>query len=153
MAEGSSSAAGSSSSAPVKPSGKLLPLFLYFSLSLSTDPKVVPARSLLDDPKVITVSNMKQENNKVTKELQAGLDHVRGLQVEIGRTVLKLRDNIELSIGRSNRAQKNFISLSVKGGVPLRTFLFGSKPKKASLFSCMPAMPKPVSDMRPGHFR
>lgn len=99
------------------------------------------------------VSNMKQENNKVTKELQAGLDHVRGLQVEIGRTLLKLRDNVELSITRSNRAQQNFKSLSVKSGVPLRTFLFGSKPKKASLFSCMPAIPKPGSDMRPGHFR
>lgn len=99
------------------------------------------------------VSNMKQENNKVTKELQAGLDHVRGLQVEIGRAILKLRDNIELSIGRSNRAQQNFRSLSVKAGVPLKTFLFGSKPKKPSLFSCMPAMPKPVSDMRPGLFR
>ncbi|KAK8454000.1 hypothetical protein SEVIR_5G378100v4 [Setaria viridis] len=99
------------------------------------------------------VSNMKQENNKVTKELQAGLDHVRGLQVEIGRAILKLRDNVELSIGRSNRAQQNFRSLSVKAGVPLRTFLFGSKPKKPSLFSCMPAMPKPVSDMRPGLFR
>jgi len=101
------------------------------------------------------VSNMKQENNKVTKELQAGLDHVRGLQVEIGRALLKLKDNIELSIGRSNRAQQNFRSLSVKAGVPLRTFLFGSKPKKPSLFSCMPAMPKPVSDMRPkpGLFR
>jgi hypothetical protein len=95
------------------------------------------------------VSNMKQENNKVTKELQAGLDHVRGLQVEIGRAVLKLRDNIELSIGRSNRAQKNFRSLS-KARVPLRNFLFGSKPKKGSLFSCMPVMPKPVSDMRQG---
>jgi len=101
------------------------------------------------------VSNMKQENNKVTKELQAGLDHVRGLQVDIGRALLKLKDNIELSIGRSNRAQQNFRSLSVKAGVPLRTFLFGSKPKKPSLFSCMPAMPKPVSDMRPkpGLFR
>jgi len=101
------------------------------------------------------VSNMKQENNKVTKELQAGLDHVRGLQVEIGRALLKLKDNIELSIGRSNRAQQNFRSLSVKAGVPLRTFLFGSKPKKPSLFSCMPAMPKPVYDMRPkpGLFR
>ncbi|KAJ1263920.1 hypothetical protein BS78_09G223300 [Paspalum vaginatum] len=99
------------------------------------------------------VSNMKQENNKVTKELQAGIDHVRGLQVEIGRALLKLRDNIELSISKSNRAQHNFRSLSVKAGVPLRTFLFGSKPKKASLFSCMPAMPKPVSDMRPGLFR
>uniref|UniRef100_A0A0A9D088 Uncharacterized protein n=1 Tax=Arundo donax TaxID=35708 RepID=A0A0A9D088_ARUDO len=100
------------------------------------------------------VSNMKQENNKVTKELQAGLDHVRGLQVEVGRALLKLRENIELSIGRGNRAQQNFRSLSVKAGVPLRTFLFGSKPKKASLFSCMgPVMPKPVSDMRPGFFR
>ncbi|XP_062225375.1 protein NETWORKED 2A-like [Phragmites australis] len=100
------------------------------------------------------VSNMKQENNKVTKELQAGLDHVRGLQVEVGRALLKLRENIELSIGRSNRAQQNFRSLSVKAGVPLRTFLFGSKPKRASLFSCMgPIMPKPVSDMRPGLFR
>uniref|UniRef100_A0A0A9B9X9 NET2A-D/KIP1-like C-terminal domain-containing protein n=1 Tax=Arundo donax TaxID=35708 RepID=A0A0A9B9X9_ARUDO len=97
---------------------------------------------------------MKQENNKVTKELQAGLDHVRGLQVEVGRAFLKLRENIELSIGRSNRSQQNFRSLSVKAGVPLRTFLFGSKPKKASLFSCMgPVMPKPVSDMRPGLFR
>ncbi|RLM92765.1 protein NETWORKED 2A-like isoform X2 [Panicum miliaceum] len=62
------------------------------------------------------VSNMKQENNKVTKELQAGIDHVRGLQVEIGRALLKLKDNIELSIGRSNRAQQNFRSLSVKAG-------------------------------------
>jgi DNA repair exonuclease SbcCD ATPase subunit len=100
------------------------------------------------------VSNMKQENNKVTKELKAGLDHVRGLQVEIGRSLLKLRENIELNIGRSNRTQHNFRAMSVKAGVPLRTFLFGPKPKKASLFSCMgPVMPKPVSDMRPGHFR
>ncbi|TVU36732.1 hypothetical protein EJB05_18677 [Eragrostis curvula] len=100
------------------------------------------------------VSNMKQENNKVTKELQAGLDHVRGLQVEVGRALLKLRENIELNIGRSNRTQHNFRSMSVKAGVPLRTFLFGPKPKKASLFSCMgPVMPKPVSDMRPGLFR
>lgn len=100
------------------------------------------------------VSNMKQENNKVTKELQAGLHHVRALQVEVGRALLKLRENIELSIVRGNRAQQNFRALSVKAGVPLRTFLFGTKPKKASLFSCMsPAMPKPVADMRPGLFR
>ncbi|GJM92642.1 hypothetical protein PR202_ga09128 [Eleusine coracana subsp. coracana] len=100
------------------------------------------------------VSNMKQENNKVTKELQAGLDHVRGLQVEVGRALLKLRENIELNIGRSSRTQHNFRAMSVKAGVPLRTFLFGPKPKKASLFSCMgPVMPKPVSDMRPGLFR
>uniref|UniRef100_A0A0D9V7I8 NAB domain-containing protein n=1 Tax=Leersia perrieri TaxID=77586 RepID=A0A0D9V7I8_9ORYZ len=100
------------------------------------------------------VSSMKQENNKVTKELQAGMDHVRGLQVEVGRALLKLRENIELSIVRGNRTQHSFRSLSVKAGVPLRTFLFGNKPKKASLFSCMgPVMPKPVADMRSGLFR
>jgi DNA repair exonuclease SbcCD ATPase subunit len=88
------------------------------------------------------VSNMKQENNKVTKELQAGLEHVRGLQVEIGRTVLKLRDNIELSIGRSSRAHQNFRYLSGKAGVPQRTSLFGSRTKKTSLFSCMPPIAK-----------
>jgi flagellar motility protein MotE (MotC chaperone) len=83
------------------------------------------------------VLNMKQENNKVAKELEAGLDHVRGLQVEVGRVLLKLRENLELSIARSNRAQQNFRALSTKAGVPLRTFLFGAKPKKPSLFSCM----------------
>ncbi|KAK3138536.1 hypothetical protein QOZ80_5AG0370220 [Eleusine coracana subsp. coracana] len=83
------------------------------------------------------VLNMKQENNKVAKELEAGLDHVRGLQVEVGRVLLKLRENLELSMARSNRAQQNFRNLSTKAGVPLRTFLFGSKPKKPSLFSCM----------------
>jgi len=83
------------------------------------------------------VLNMKQENNKVAKELEAGLDHVRGLQVEVGRVLLKLRENLEISIARSHRAQQNFRNLSTKAGVPLRTFLFGSKPKRPSLFSCM----------------
>jgi hypothetical protein len=83
------------------------------------------------------VHNMKQENNKVAKELEAGLDHVRGLQVEVGRVLLKLRENLEVSIARSHRAQQNFRNLSTKAGVPLRTFLFGSKPKRPSLFSCM----------------
>ncbi|OEL23217.1 Protein NETWORKED 2A [Dichanthelium oligosanthes] len=83
------------------------------------------------------VLNMKQEHNKVAKELEAGLDHVRGLQVEVGRVLLKLRENLEISIARSHRAQQNFRNLSTKAGVPLRTFLFGSKPKKPSLFSCM----------------
>ncbi|CAN6359803.1 unnamed protein product [Urochloa humidicola] len=83
------------------------------------------------------VLNMKQENNKVSKELEAGLDHVRGLQVEVGRVLLKLRENLEVSIARSHRAQQNFRNLSTKAGVPLRTFLFGSKPKRPSLFSCM----------------
>ncbi|KAG8068377.1 hypothetical protein GUJ93_ZPchr0005g15255 [Zizania palustris] len=100
------------------------------------------------------VLNMKQENNKVAKELEAGLDHVRSLQVEVGRVLLKLRENLELSIARSNRAnraQQNFRNLSTKAGVPLRTFLFGTKPKKPSLFSCMgPGVYKHHSGSRPG---
>uniref|UniRef100_A0A0D9WHH2 NAB domain-containing protein n=1 Tax=Leersia perrieri TaxID=77586 RepID=A0A0D9WHH2_9ORYZ len=95
------------------------------------------------------VLNMKQENNKVAKELEAGLDHVRSLQVEVGRVLLKLRENLELSIARSNRAQQNFRNLSTKAGVPLRTFLFGAKPKKPSLFSCMgPGVHKHYSGSR-----
>uniref|UniRef100_A0A804QRE8 NAB domain-containing protein n=1 Tax=Zea mays TaxID=4577 RepID=A0A804QRE8_MAIZE len=83
------------------------------------------------------VLNMKQENNKVAKELEAGLDHVRGLQVEVGRVLLKLRENLEVSLERSHRAQQNFRNLSTKAGIPLRTFLFGSKTRKSSFFSCM----------------
>ncbi|KAF0923838.1 hypothetical protein E2562_007697 [Oryza meyeriana var. granulata] len=97
------------------------------------------------------VLNMKQENNKVAKELEAGLDHVRSLQVEVGRVLLKLRENLELSIARSNRAQQNFRNLSTKAGVPLRTFLFGTKPKKPSLFSCMgPGVHKHYGGSRAG---
>lgn len=97
------------------------------------------------------VLNMKQENNKVAKELEAGLDHVRGLQVEVGRVLLNLRENLELSIARSNRAQQNFRALSTKAGVPLRTFLFGAKPKKPSLFSCMgPGMHKQYGSSKHG---
>lgn len=97
------------------------------------------------------VLNMKQENNKVAKELEAGLDHVRGLQVEVGRVLLKLRENLEVSIARSHRAQQNFRNLSTKAGVPLRTFLFGSKPKRPSLFSCMgPGVHKQHSGSKAG---
>ncbi|XP_066363604.1 protein NETWORKED 2A-like [Miscanthus floridulus] len=97
------------------------------------------------------VLNMKQENNKVAKELEAGLDHVRGLQVEVGRVLLKLRENLEVSIARSHRAQQNFRNLSTKAGVPLRTFLFGSKPKRPSLFSCMgPGLHKQHSGSKAG---
>jgi hypothetical protein len=70
--------------------------------------------------------------------------------VEVGRVLLKLRENLELSIARSNRAQQNFRALSTKAGVPLRTFLFGTKPKKPSLFSCMgPGMHKQYGSSKP----
>uniref|UniRef100_A0A804Q000 NAB domain-containing protein n=1 Tax=Zea mays TaxID=4577 RepID=A0A804Q000_MAIZE len=68
------------------------------------------------------VLNMKQENNKVAKELEAGLDHVRGLQVELGRVILKLRENLKVSIARSHRTQQNFRTLSTKENPVLVAF-------------------------------
>jgi predicted nucleic acid-binding Zn-ribbon protein len=100
------------------------------------------------------IGNMQQENNKVAKELQAGLDHVRGLQVEIGKLLLKLRRSFEMANSRhSNPLHNHFKNLSSKTRIPLRTFLFGTKPKKQSIFSCMnPALQKQYSDLRAAGF-
>ncbi|XP_078154588.1 protein NETWORKED 2A-like [Carex rostrata] len=100
------------------------------------------------------IGNMQQENNKVAKELQAGLDHVRGLQVEIGKLLLKLRRSFALANSRhSNPLHNHFRNLSNKTRIPLRTFLFGTKPKKQSIFSCMnPALQKQYSDLRAAGF-
>ncbi|KAJ3703263.1 hypothetical protein LUZ61_006968 [Rhynchospora tenuis] len=100
------------------------------------------------------IGNMQQENNKVAKELQAGLDHVRGLQVEIGKVLLKLRRSFELAHSRnSNPLHNHFKNLSIKTRIPLRTFLFGTKPKKQSIFACMnPALQKQYSDLRAAGF-
>lgn len=78
------------------------------------------------------ILSMKQENNKVANEMQAGLDHITALQLEVERTVLaklNLCDQLPHSESRSP--------------VPLRSYIFGIKPKKQknSIFSCMhPAM-------------
>ncbi|OAY83927.1 protein NETWORKED 2A-like isoform X2 [Ananas comosus] len=107
------------------------------------------------------VLNMQQENNKVAKELETGLDHVRGLQAEAGRALLKLRDCFALSAGsrtsshhhsqQHHHQHNHFRTLSTKTRIPLRTFLFGTKPKKPSIFSCMnPALQKQYSDLRAG---
>ncbi|CAN6458394.1 unnamed protein product [Victoria cruziana] len=98
------------------------------------------------------VLNMQQENKKVADELQAGLDHVRGLQLEIEKNLLKLKENFGLSGSKhhhNNHLQYMRQTLS-RTRIPLRTFIFG-KPKKPSLFSCMnPALQKQYSDMRAG---
>lgn len=100
------------------------------------------------------IGNMQQENNKVAKELQAGLDHVRGLQVEIGKLLLKLRRSFQPANTRhSNPLHNHFRNLSNKTRIPLKTFLFGTKPKKQSIFSCMnPALQKQYSDLRAAGF-
>ncbi|CAL9112589.1 unnamed protein product [Musa textilis] len=99
------------------------------------------------------VLSMQLENNKVAKELQAGLDYVRGLQVEISWTLSKLNKNFELAGSRYSQQNSHqhhpLRHLSTKTRVPLRTFLFGTKPKKPSIFSCMnPALHKQYNGLR-----
>ncbi|XP_051141190.1 kinase-interacting protein 1-like [Andrographis paniculata] len=76
------------------------------------------------------IMNMKQENNKVRNELQAALDLVRILQIEVEKMLRQL--NQELGIGSEDPENQK------RPKVPLRAFLFGTKKKhKTSLFSCM----------------
>ncbi|TKY58715.1 NETWORKED 2D [Spatholobus suberectus] len=80
------------------------------------------------------VLNMKQENNRVADELQAGLDLVTTLQLDGEKALAKLNERFGLS--NSKKSQRTSDSQS---SVPLRSFIFGVKPKKQkqSIFSCM----------------
>jgi hypothetical protein len=84
------------------------------------------------------ILNMKQENNKVADELQAGLDHITTLQLEVERTLAKLNEEFKLS-GSKNRQNIQLSHSVSRSRVPLRSFIFGTKPKKhrTSIFSCM----------------
>ncbi|KAK8672998.1 hypothetical protein V6N13_111354 [Hibiscus sabdariffa] len=75
------------------------------------------------------ILNMKQENNKVAEELQAGLDEARTLQLEVERTLAKLSEDWEISGSKVNRSGQLQNSDS-PNRVPLRSFIFGVKPKK-----------------------
>ncbi|OEL23320.1 Kinase-interacting protein 1 [Dichanthelium oligosanthes] len=92
------------------------------------------------------ILNMKQENNKVADELQAGLDHVKGLQTEIENVLAKILKSTSLYGPKSSSTWRNVPS---KSRVPLRMFLFPAKKKKSSLFACVnPALlSKQNSDM------
>ncbi|CAN4097318.1 unnamed protein product [Withania somnifera] len=78
------------------------------------------------------VFNMKQENEKVKKELEAGVDHIATLQVDVKKTVTKLEKEYGLAAGNQQQ-----VNNSVGGAIPLRSFIFGTKPKKQrrSIFS------------------
>ncbi|KAL3630108.1 hypothetical protein CASFOL_023092 [Castilleja foliolosa] len=77
------------------------------------------------------ILNMKQENNKVREELRTGFDLVRMLQLQIETTLKKLNEEFGISAEQAENVDRP--------RVPLRSFIFGSKPKKQkhSLFSCM----------------
>ncbi|XP_019423921.1 PREDICTED: protein NETWORKED 2D-like isoform X2 [Lupinus angustifolius] len=80
------------------------------------------------------VLNMKQENNRVADELQAGLDIVTSLQIEVEKALLKLNEKFGLST--SKRQENGQLRQSEsKARVPLRSFIFGDKPKRPSIFS------------------
>uniref|UniRef100_A0A1D1YNM2 NAB domain-containing protein n=1 Tax=Anthurium amnicola TaxID=1678845 RepID=A0A1D1YNM2_9ARAE len=97
------------------------------------------------------VLNMQQENNKVADELQVGMDHVKGLQAAIAQTLARLHQNFELSGSAKGQYHLyHFRHFSSRTRIPLRSFLFGVKPrvKRPSIFSCMnPALQKQYSDL------
>ncbi|KAM0920590.1 hypothetical protein ACQ4PT_007420 [Festuca glaucescens] len=92
------------------------------------------------------VLNMQQENNRVSDELQSGLDHVKTLQSEIEK---KLSEGVNLSSstsaadGEPTEGSTAVVLARVpsKAKVPLQSFLFPTKAKKPSLFARVtPAM-------------
>ncbi|KAJ8562582.1 hypothetical protein K7X08_031034 [Anisodus acutangulus] len=78
------------------------------------------------------VFNMKQENNKVRDELEAGVRHVTRLQVDLEKTITQLDQEFGL-----NGNQSQLIHTVIKSRIPLHSFIFGTKPKKQkrSVFS------------------
>ncbi|KNA14278.1 hypothetical protein SOVF_108940 [Spinacia oleracea] len=82
------------------------------------------------------VANMQQENNKVADELQAGMDYITSLQLEIERTITRLNEELGFSTSRNPSGNERSGN---RARVPLRSFIFGVKPqkKKQSIFSCM----------------
>ncbi|XP_024032947.1 protein NETWORKED 2D [Morus notabilis] len=98
------------------------------------------------------VLNMKQENNKVADELQAGLDHVTTMQIDVERTLAKLNEEFSLA-GSKKQNDPHLSHTESRSRVPLRSFIFGVKKKKqrASIFSCMaPAMHRKYHGLRAG---
>ncbi|KAK2430066.1 protein NETWORKED 2A [Trifolium repens] len=95
------------------------------------------------------ILNMKQENSKVASELQAGLSLVKGMKIDVEKTLDELDQDIGISSVHSDRTKKN----TSKGTrIPLRSFLFGVKLKRqrhqssSSLFACVnPALTKQYS--------
>ncbi|PRQ21100.1 putative protein Networked (NET), actin-binding (NAB) [Rosa chinensis] len=97
------------------------------------------------------ILNMKQENLKVAEELKAGLNRVKGLKVEVEKTLAKLDEELGMSASNGDQPKRS------KARIPLRSFLFGVKLRQKkpslfsgqqSLFSCAsPALQKQYSDV------
>ncbi|KAK9164013.1 hypothetical protein Syun_004915 [Stephania yunnanensis] len=93
------------------------------------------------------VLNMQQENSKLADELQAGMNRVKGLQLEVEKTMANMDQDFKLSTSKDTSLKQS----PNRPKIPLRAFLFGVKMKKhkPSLFSCMnPALQKQYSDLQ-----
>ncbi|KAM3338548.1 hypothetical protein P3S68_030634 [Capsicum galapagoense] len=78
------------------------------------------------------VFNMKQENNKVREELEAGVRRETALQIDVQKTITQLDQEFGL-----NGNQPQLMHTESKSRIPLQSFIFGSKSKKQkrSVFS------------------
>jgi hypothetical protein len=101
------------------------------------------------------VLNMQQENNRVSEELQAGLDHVKAFQAEVEKTLAKLHGSASISsqLSKDDDQDDEHGNLGVvpynKSKVPLQSFLFPTKPKKTSLLARVtPVLQKQQFEMR-----
>lgn len=86
------------------------------------------------------VLNMQQENNRVSDELQSGLDHVKTIQFAIEKKLnegVKLSSSLPAEEGEEEVVGPDGVLARVptKAKVPLQCFLFPTKPKKPSLFA------------------
>ncbi|KAL8211260.1 hypothetical protein R6Q57_005697 [Mikania cordata] len=81
------------------------------------------------------ILNMKQENNKVSEELEAGMEHAIELKHELEQTL----ERLEMEFGLSTNQNPPHKGRSSRRSVTLRSLLFGGKSKKQkfSLFSCL----------------
>ncbi|CAO2172916.1 unnamed protein product [Urochloa humidicola] len=110
------------------------------------------------------VLNMQQENNRVSDELQAGLDHVKGLQSEVEQALGKLHiRSVSLPAQMAGTGAEDLDSggssahgdsqlrraPSNKSKVPLQSFLFPAKNKKTSLLARVtPVLQKQQAEMK-----
>ncbi|KAK9112929.1 hypothetical protein Scep_020448 [Stephania cephalantha] len=74
------------------------------------------------------VLNMRQENNKVAHELQAGVNHVMGVQSEIEKTLHKINEDLQQSGSKSTNAEHS--RSPQRSQIPLQSFIFGTKLKR-----------------------
>uniref|UniRef100_A0A0E0JUC1 NAB domain-containing protein n=1 Tax=Oryza punctata TaxID=4537 RepID=A0A0E0JUC1_ORYPU len=98
------------------------------------------------------VLNMQQENNRVSDELQAGQDHVKGLQAQIEKKLQHGGVALHEADGAAAGAPPPPLPLTrvvSKSKVPLQSFLFPAKAKKPSLLARVtPVLQKQQPDLR-----